>query len=209
MSDETEEINDFWESNFIEKKEMWGFTPSHSAVLTKNFFVKESVCNVLIPGIGYGRNAQVFKDNGMNVTGIEISKTAIELARKHYGTKMTIYHGSVTDMPFDNSQYDGIFCYALIHLLDSSERQKLIRDCYKQLSDNGYMVFIVISKEAQTYGKGKLISKDRYEIFEGVKMFFYDRESIQAEFQNAGLFEIIEIEENFPFFLIKCRKEQS
>jgi hypothetical protein len=34
--------------------------------------------------------------------------------------------------------------------------------------------------------KVNLISKDHYEIFEGVKMYFYDRESIKA------VFEIIE-----------------
>ncbi|MEO5563884.1 MAG: class I SAM-dependent methyltransferase, partial [Chitinophagaceae bacterium] len=147
------------------------------------------------------------KDNGISVTGIEISKTAIEMARKHYGTDMMIYHGSVTGMPFDKSQYDGIFCYALIHLLDTSEREKLIRDCYNQLSENGYMVFTGISKEASTYGKGKIISNERYEIFDGVKMFFYDRESINAEFSNAGLFEVTEISESQPFFLIKCKKD--
>jgi len=26
---------EFWETNFIEKQEMWGFGPSNSAVLTK------------------------------------------------------------------------------------------------------------------------------------------------------------------------------
>ena len=109
---------------------MWGFEPSKSAVLTEDFFVRESVKNMLIPGIGYGRNAQIFKESGMIVTGIEISKTVIEMCTKHYGTDMTIYHGSVTDMPFDQDGYDGIFCYALIHLLDSNEREKLIRDCY-------------------------------------------------------------------------------
>lgn len=197
---------EFWETNFIEKQEMWGFEPSHSAVLTKDFFVEKSIKNILIPGIGYGRNAQIFRDNGIKVTGIEISKTAIEMAGKHYGTEMIIYHGSVTDMPFDNNQYDGIFCYALIHLLNSSEREKLICDCYNQLADNGYMVFTVISKEAATYGKGKFVSKDRYEIFDGVKMFFYDRASVHAAFDNAGLVEITEVIENFPFFLIKCRK---
>lgn len=197
---------EFWESNFIEKQEMWGLEPSRSAVLTKDFFVRESVKNILIPGIGYGRNAQIFRDNGITVTGIEISKTAIEMARKHYGTDMIIYHGSVTDMPFDNCRYDGIFCYALIHLLDSSGRDKLIRDCYNQLADNGYMVFTAISKEAHTYGQGKFISKDRYEIFDGVRMFFYDRDSIQAEFGNAGLIEITEVNENYPFFLITCKK---
>ena len=197
---------EFWEVAFTEKQEMWGFEPSNSAVLTKDFFVQQSIKNMLIPGIGYGRNAQIFKDNGITVTGIEISKTAIEMARKHYGTDMIIHHGSVTDMPFDQHQYDGIFCYALIHLLDSSQREKLIQDCYNQLSDGGYMVFTVISKEAPTYGKGTFISKDRYEIFEGVQMYFYDRESIHEEFDKAGLFDITEITENFPFFLIKCKK---
>ena len=197
---------EFWEKNFIEKQEMWGFDPASSAVLTKDLFVRNAVKTMLIPGIGYGRNAQIFRDNGIAVTGIEISKTAIEMAEKHYGTGMTIYHGSVTDMPFDNCLYDGIFCYALIHLLDSSEREKLIRDCYAQLAENGWMVFTAITKEAPTYGKGNFISKDRYEIFEGVKMFFYDKESVSAEFGKAGLVEITEIQENFPFFLIKCRK---
>lgn len=198
--------SEFWESSFIDKQEMWGLEPSNSAVFTKDFFMEQSIKNILIPGIGYGRNAQIFRDNGINVTGIEISQTAIEMAKKHYGTDMLIHHGSVTDMPFDNLKYDGIFCYALIHLLDSVQREKLIRDCYNQLEENGYMVFTVISKEAATYGQGKFISKDRYEIFEGVKMFFYDRESIHAEFDEAGLFEIKEITENFPFYLIKCKK---
>ena len=197
---------EFWESSFIEKQEMWGFEPSRSAILTKDFFIQKSVKNILVPGIGYGRNAQIFRDNGISVTGIEISKTAIEMARKHYGTDMLIYHGSVTDMPFDSCLYDGIFCHALIHLLDSDERTKLIRDSYNQLVSGGYMFFSAISKEAPTYGKGKFISQDRYEIFEGAKMFFYDRESIHTEFDKVGLFEITDVTENFPFFLIKCRK---
>jgi SAM-dependent methyltransferase len=197
---------EFWESAFNEKREMWGFEPSKSAVLTKDFFVRESVKNILIPGIGYGRNAQLFMDAGIAVTGIEISKTAIKMAEKHFGPGMVIHHGSVTDMPFDDKKYDGIFCYALIHLLDSGEREKLIHDCYGQLSENGFMVFSVISKTAPTYGQGELIGKDRYEMFGGVKMFFYDLASVHAEFDKAGLFEVTEIDENYPFFLIKCKK---
>jgi SAM-dependent methyltransferase len=200
------EQSEFWEKNFVEKQEMWGFEPSRSAVLTKDFFLERSVKDILIPGIGYGRNARIFKDNGMVVTGIEISGTAIEMAKKHYGPDMKIYHGSVTDMPFDTCKYDGIFCYALIHLLDSDQREKLIRDCYDQLTEGGYMVFTAISKEAPTYGQGKFVSKDRYEIFEGVNMYFYDRDSIDAGFGNAGLFEVTEVAENYPFYLIKCRK---
>lgn len=199
-------MKEFWEDNFIKKQEMWGFKPANSAVIAKDFFVKKGVKNILIPGIGYGRNAQVFRENQMLVTGIEISKTAFEMAKKHYGTDIKIYHGSVMEMPFDNKKYDAIFCHALIHLLDVNERKKLIRDCYNQLSKNGYMVFTTISKEASIYGKGNCISEDRYEIHQGAKIYFYDKESIQREFNDLEILEITEINENQPMYLIKCKK---
>ncbi|MEB0260822.1 MULTISPECIES: hypothetical protein [unclassified Mucilaginibacter] len=68
------------------------------------------------------------------------------------------------------------------------------------------MVFTAISKQADTYVEGNFISPDRYEIFEGVKIYFYDKESVTAEFSDAGLYEVAEIDESYPFFLIKCRK---
>lgn len=199
-------MSEFWEEAFKEKQEMWGHTPAKSAELTKDFFIRHRLKDVLIPGIGYGRNAKVFIDNGIKVTGIEISETAIELAKKHFGDDLTIFQGSVTEMPFDNKEYEGIFCYGLIYLLNEYERQKLIQDCFKQLKDGGFMVFTAITKDAQTYGQGKLISKDRFEMFGGVKIYFYDIESIKKEFGNVGLLEVIEVKENYPFYLIKCRK---
>jgi SAM-dependent methyltransferase len=200
-------MTEFWEEAFKGKKEMWGLEPAKSTVLTKDFFVAHNIKNVLIPGIGYGRNAQIFMDSGMSVTGIEISQTAIDLAKKHFGNELNIFHGSVTDMPFDSTLYDGIFCYGLIYLLDKDERKKLIQDCFRQLTENGFMVFTAITKDAQTYGQGTELSKDRFEMFGGVKIFFYDRETIEEEFGNTGLFEVTEVTENYPFYLIKCKKE--
>lgn len=202
-------MTEFWEKAFKDKQEMWGFEPAQSAVLIKDLFVGQGVKNVLIPGIGYGRNAKIFTDNGMSVTGIEISPTAIDIAHNHFGSNLTIYQGSVTEMPFDNKLYDGIFCYGLIYLLDKDERKKLIQDCFNQLAENGIMVFTAITKEAQTYGQGTLISKDRFEMFGGVRIFFYDKETIDNEFMNSGLFDVTEVVENYPFYLIKCKKEQN
>lgn len=199
-------MTEFWEEAFKDKQEMWGLTPAKSTVLTNDFFVEHGVKNVLIPGIGYGRNAKIFRDNGMTVTGIEISETAIGLSKKHFGNEIKIYHGSVTDMPFDNNSYDGIFCYGLIYLLDKPERVKLIQDCYNQLSEDGFMVFTAITKQAVTYGQGTNIGKERFEMFGGVKVFFYDQATIAEEFGKAGLFEITEVTENYPFCLIKCKK---
>lgn len=199
---------EFWEEAFIDKQEMWGMNPAKSALLTTDFFTEKSIQNILIPGIGYGRNAQPFLTAGMTITGIEISQTAIGLAHQHFGTAMTIYHGSVTDMPFDDQQYEGIFCHALLHLLDKQQRAKLIEDCYRQLTEGGIMVFTAITKAAPDYGKGKLISPDRYEIHKGAKIFYYDRESVEAEFGGTGLISISEVGENQPMYLITCKKRK-
>lgn len=206
---------EFWESSFIEKQTMWGFEPTDSAILTKDFFHERNIREILIPGIGYGRNAKVFIDNGINVTGIEISKTAINLAREN-GIDIKIFNGSVTEMPFDSKLYDGVFSHALIHLLSGSERGKFIESCYNQLKPNGYMIFTTVSKKAPMFGKGKQLGKDYFEIMEGVKMFFYDADSIKQEFGKYGLVEFSEIDEpnkdmkNKPpinFLVVKCKRE--
>ncbi|WP_417265948.1 class I SAM-dependent methyltransferase [Brumimicrobium sp.] len=199
-------MSETWESIYRSNQEMWGHEPTPSTLLIKDFFIEKGIKNILIPGFGYGRNAQVFIENGMNVTGIEISQTAIKKARKQFGFHSKIHHGSVLDMPFDTNEYDGIYCYSLIHLLDSEEREVFVQNCYNQLSKGGIMVFVVVSKNAVNYGSGKYVSKDRYEVHKGLKLYFYDTESIQAEFGPYGLFEFVEIEEDLTFYIVKCKK---
>ncbi|MGG1609715.1 class I SAM-dependent methyltransferase [Bacillus wiedmannii] len=207
---------EFWESSFIEKQTMWGFEPTKSAILTKDYFLEKSIKDILVPGIGYGRNAKVFIENSINVTGIEISKTAIDLAKQNGLEDVSMYHGSVNEMPFDNKLYDGIFSHALLHLLNEQEREKFIKNCYNQLKPGGYLVLTTVSKKAPMYGKGNQLGKDYFEIMEGVKMFFYDSESIKQDFNKYGLVQVSEIDEpnknveNKPsinFLMIKCRKD--
>lgn len=151
---------EFWETVFKDKQEMWGWELADSVFETLELFKKNELNKILIPGFGYGRNAKIFIEQGFEVSGIEISETAINLAKKHFSESVKIFHGSVNDMPFDKEKYDGIFCYALIHLLNSEERKKLIADCYYQINHGGCMVFVSISK------------LDRFETWPGITLFF-------------------------------------
>jgi SAM-dependent methyltransferase len=206
-------MTEFWETAFLEKHLMWGLDPSASAIFARDYFARRGVKEVLIPGVGYGRNAKAFLDQGMSVTGIEISATAIALARSQLGLRIPIHHGSVSDMPFDRFQYDGVFCYGLIYLLDADGRAKLIRDCYQQLTLGGHMIFTVISKDAPMYGQGARLGDDRYERLPGLKMFFYDSASVESEFGSHGLIEFSRIDEPtpggvpLPFINVVCKKE--
>jgi SAM-dependent methyltransferase len=204
-------MRDIWESAFTEKGLMWGLEPAKSAIQAKDYFVGMAVKDVLIPGVGYGRNAKAFLEHGMTVTGIEISETAIALARSELGLDIHIHHGSVVDMPYDHRSYDGVFCYGLIYLLDPAGRAKLIRDCYEQLTPGGCMIFTVISKTAPMFGRGARLGDDWYEPFPGVKMYFYDADSVKREFGPYGLLEYREIDEPgaggaLPFINVVCKK---
>ncbi|PKP31632.1 MAG: SAM-dependent methyltransferase [Bacteroidetes bacterium HGW-Bacteroidetes-17] len=204
----------FWDAAFEKEKTNWGFVPADSALIARDLFLKNNLKKILIPGIGYGRNAMAFLNKGFDITGIEISKKAIELARAN-NLVFPIHLGSVVDMPFDNSIYDGIYCYALVHLLNMRERKKCIKDCYDQLAFGGMMVFMVASTKMEMYSNGKLISKDRYKIMKGLNVFFYNHESVEKEFKDFGLIEFREFEEPIKHmkdanpiacFLVTCKK---
>lgn len=205
-------MTEFWETAFREKQMMWGAEPTQSAWIASEHFARAGAKSVLIPGIGYGRNAKPFLDHGVSVTGIEISETAIDIARTTLGNHVSIHHGSVTDMPFDDRQYDGIFCYGLLYLLDAKARAKLIADCHHQLPPGGHMFFTVISKRAPMYGQGKQLGEDWYERLPGLPMYFYDHASLQRDLGGYGLLEITEIDEpahggsSLPFLNVICRK---
>lgn len=189
---------EYWESRFKNEGAMWKSDPSDSAFLALDYFKSDRINKILIPGFGYGRNAKLFLDNGLIVTGIEISKTAIDLARAT-GLDCKIYNGSVTSMPFDNETFGGIFCYAVIHLLNKRERSIFLNACYNQLNAGGIMIFVVASIRNNMYGTGRKLSKNRCEISKGLRVFFYDSESLLKEFSDFGLIEYREIEEPVKF----------
>jgi SAM-dependent methyltransferase len=205
-------MEQFWNTAFTEKQVMWGDAPTLSASRASASFAEAGVREVLIPGVGYGRNARAFLDRGMAVTGIEIAPAAIALARSALGLAIPIHEGSVTDMPFDRSLYGGIFCHGLIYLLDPAARAKLIADCYRQLVPGGQMIFTVIATTAPMYGEGARLGDNWFERAPGLPMFFYDPAAVQREFGAHGLVACTAIDEpmpgggTFPFFYLTCTR---
>ncbi|PWB27221.1 hypothetical protein DCO46_04280 [Flavobacterium sp. HTF] len=210
----SKEMQEQWDNCFRSNQAVWGFEPAQAAVLANELFIANNVKKVLIPGFGYGRNAQIFTDNGMNVTGIEISEEAISIAKQNYKGEVEIIQGSVTEIPFNSVCYDAIFCHGLLYLLNAVQRSEMLNVCYNHLKPGGYLYFSVISKKASNYGNGKQIAPDTFENTRGVQVFFYDQESINNEFGQYGIEDTFEISEyagtskkgSFDFIVTVCRK---
>ncbi|MCU0696028.1 MAG: class I SAM-dependent methyltransferase [Myxococcaceae bacterium] len=202
---------ELWESLFASRRLMWGEAPTRSALLARDFFVARRARDVLIPGVGYGRNAKLFLESGLAVTGIELSASAIAQARSALGLSFPIHHGPVGAMPFDDARYDAVFCYGLAYLLDAAGRAKLYADAFHQLRPGGAMWFTLISTRAPMCGEGARLGEDWYERAPGLPMFFYRPESIERELGPFGPLEVSEVDEpvaggTYPFFNVSCVK---
>lgn len=190
---------EFWDQLFKDIDLMWGKEPAASAHYALQIFKEEKRNKILIPGFGYGRNGKLFYDNGFDITGIEIAPYAIELAHNAFQLPITIYCGSVNDMPFDEEEYDGIYCHALVHLLNKKERNQFMHHCLHQMKPGGLMLFSIISTESSLFGQGKRISNNRYALPNGVTVYFYSVESAADEFKKYGQTEVFELDEPIAF----------
>lgn len=208
-------MSEFWDDKYKSIGTIWTFEPAESAIQACALFKEKGFQKILIPGAGYGRNAKIFVDNEFEVTGIEISETAIRLGREN-GLEYPVHQGSVSRMPFDQTLYDGIFCHALVHLFNQNDRRKFLGNCFNQLRQGGIMVFTAVSKNYKMYGKGRTISKDRFLIEKGLTLFFYDQETVKQEFGKFGKMEFSEIdepvrhlenEEPIKFYRVICVKK--
>ncbi len=203
---------EFWETAFSTNRTMWGDTPVDNARTVLHLFQEHGIQTMLVPGFGYGRNAKVFYEQGISVTGIEISETAIARAREHFDNSIVLHHGSVADMPFDNARFDGVYCYSLLHLLSPPDRSKLIDACYQQLKPGGLMVFVALSVNDNRYGAGEEIAPNTFLSPHGLPLYFYNEAAIDGEFGNYGILEAKEINEpkenpNERMWMVVCRKQ--
>jgi SAM-dependent methyltransferase len=181
-------MNSFWEERFNEEGRIWGDTPSRTVEYAIGLFGEAGVHEVLVPGSGYGRNAVAFARAGFLVTGIEISTTAVTLARQNT-QGVRYHHGSVLDMPFDDSMYDGIYCFNVLHLFRKTDRALFLARCKEQLKEKGVMFFVMFSDREPSYGTGRLVEENTFESKPGREVHYYSEEDLVSEFRN---FEILE-----------------
>ena len=169
-------MSSYWNERFIKEKLMWGIEPSNVVIECEKIFKENRIQNILIMGIGYGRNGKYFIENGYNVDGIEYSKEAIKLG-KIFCPKINFIYGSALELEL-NKKYDAIFCYSIIHLFKKNEREILLKNCIKHCMKNSIIVISCFSIKDKSFGIGNKIGENTYEIKQGKLIHFFDEEEM-------------------------------
>ena len=170
------QMDDYWNTRFVNEKLMWGIEPSNVAKKCEPIFKENNVRNILIMGAGYGRNGKYFTENGYNVDGIEYSMEAINLG-KIFCPEIHFIEGSVLDIKL-NKKYDALFCYSIMHLFQKNDRETFMRNCISHCNENGIIVISCFSVKDKTFGIGTKIEENTFEIKKGKIVHFFDEEEI-------------------------------
>jgi SAM-dependent methyltransferase len=189
-----EDAKDYWNERFKDEGKIWGELPSRTAQYALGLFRSANVNSVLIPGSGYGRHTKFFSTCGFDVTGIEISAVACNLARE-FDPLSRFYNASILDMSFDTNRYDAIYCFNTLHLFRENDRRIFIQQCENKLNRGGLMFFTVFSEKESTFGEGKEVEKNTFESKPGRPAHYFTEDDLKAHFAKYDLVDVGIIED--------------
>lgn len=187
-------MNSFWDNRYKKEGNIWGDKPSKTVYIADKLFKTRNIKRILVPGSGYGRNTQFFADRGYDVTGIEVSETAVEIA-KNAKKDINYIRGSILDINLTLNLFDGIYCFNVLHLFLKNDREILIKKIRDFLNDNGLAFFVVFSEKEENFGKGKKIEENTFETRPGRPAHYFTEEDLLFHFKNYNIIETGLIEE--------------
>jgi SAM-dependent methyltransferase len=168
--------------------------PSRTAQRALELFRSADVSSVLIPGSGYGRHTKFFSACGFDVTGIEVSAIACNLARE-FDPISRFYNASVLDMSFDTNEYDAVYCLSTLHLFLENDRDIFIQQCEKKLNKGGSMFFAVFSEKDSSFGEGREVERNTFESRPGRPAHYFTEDDLKAHFVKYELVDMGIIED--------------
>ncbi len=184
-----EDPKNYWNKRFKDEGKIWGELPSRTAQYALGLFRSANVSSVLIPGSGYGRHTKFFSTCGFDVTGIEISAVAYNLARE-FDPLSRFHNASVLDMSFDTNRYDAIYCFNTLHLFRENDRGIFIQQCENRLNSGGLMFFTVFSEKESTFREGIEVEKNTFESKPGRPAHYFIEDDLKAHFTKYCLLDV-------------------
>lgn len=111
---------------------------------------------VLDAGCAAGRDSNLLSKKGFQVTGVDLSKNLLKIARQKY-PDIEFIHANFLNLPFRDETFDGVWANAsLLHLESTEDVERAISEFYRVLSNMG--VLHVSVKQQLTDDKYSVVS---------------------------------------------------
>jgi ubiquinone/menaquinone biosynthesis C-methylase UbiE len=175
--------SDYWEDAYESGEyEHWEFSypsPELTTLVAANFFPKNA--SALEIGSGGGNDAIFLSMSGLKVTAVDISLTALKIARKR-GKKAHMavnwLRGDVLLLPLMGESMDFISDRGLFHLIEDCDREAYASEVFRVLKTGGYAMIRGKSEESS------------YEQFNPITKEAIDKYFISSKFNRGPVLQI-------------------
>lgn len=183
---------------------------------------KNEKLKILDVGCGIGRNSIFMANEGFDVYGIDISKEALNIAKKKAKEKklsINYIYSNFSDLSFENNSFDAVVDIQSIQHNRINEIKKIFSEVFRVLKKGGKFFSLSVSKEDHAIRKGEEIEENtlkniREGTFEGVGITHFF--TIKELYRMLNNFNKINIEsykrsfndrtEKISYYLIKAEK---
>lgn len=195
-----------WDKSF-KKKQNFLLYPNEHIIRFVNQYIKKRT-NLKLPksqkkcldiGCGSGRHIIYLHKNGFNVSGIDISKIALQQTKSlikysKIKKKIKLNLCSATNINFNSNFFDFLISHGTFDSMPYKDCQKSINESFRILKEKGFFYVDLISDKVKN--KGKFINK-----FDQLISSEHEKNTIQS------YFNIKRIKNNFrKFKIIKIYK---
>jgi len=185
--------------------------------ITLKMFPPKENTKVLEVGCGTGANLKLYQQAGCIVSGIDISPSMLEQAKRKLGYKIDLRLGDASEMPFSDRSFDIVIAMLTLHEMPGQIRQPVLNEMARVVKKDGRILLIDFHPGPLQFPKGWL-----YKIF----IMFFEIGAGREHFRNyrdfhakKGIAALIDtncltIEQekiisggNLVFYLIKLREK--
>jgi len=110
-------------------------------------------------GCGIGTDLVRFAQAGVVVTGVDLSSTAIELAKRNFdlhgvsGADLRVANGE--SLPFGDASFDVVYGHGVVQY--TADARRLIHECHRVLKPGGEAIFMVYNRISWLNGLSTLM----------------------------------------------------
>ena len=160
---------------------------------------------ILEVGCGNGKTAAALMKKGFKVTGVDFSKSAIEMCRGTLDAGEFVC-ASVLDLPFGDCIFDGAVAFHVLEHLEFDELSKAVNELYRVLRPGSHLLIRCFAKGDMRSEKGK-VDGDSVTRGNGIVYHYYSEEVLSKALHPFECSEICTVEERTRFGAVRRRIE--
>jgi ubiquinone/menaquinone biosynthesis C-methylase UbiE len=109
-------------------------------------------------GCGIGTDLVRFAKGGAKTTGVDLSRTALELAAKNAacaGVPVELELANGEALPFDDASFDVVYAHGVLQY--TADPRRMVEECHRVLAPNGEAIFMVYNRISWLNALSKLM----------------------------------------------------